>query len=497
MKSHNKNKLYVDIIPQHSEVSGSCNYCTVNFPDGRKTSFLVDCGLFQEEKYKERNYSFSFDVKNVYFALVTHNHIDHIGRIPKLYKDGFDGMTYATSITSQLMPTALNNTAEILLSENKRVLKKIKKASADPESSIPNNLSIQKDILYSKNDVETALNNTLGIEYDTRINVAQDIYVTFIKNNHILGSTSILVEVSCKNEDSIYILFSGDYSKENVALRKISLPKYVKNLPITIIQESTYGNSSKELIVPCFKNNVVNSIKENETLIIPVFALGRSQEILLTLSQMQKDKLLSEKIPIYFDGALAKIYTNFYSNNKNYLNNKMKDFIPKNLISVEQEMRIDLISNRNTKIIVTTSGMGNYGPAQIYIPAYISDSKCTIHFTGYTPEGTLGHSLKTTPSGELCKIAGKEFKRKAHILYTNEFSGHAKQEDLLDFLDQFNNIKSVLINHGNHDAKKIYAEKVRETINTKDVEIMDVESCIRINAFGFVKSFPNQNTASA
>ena len=116
MSKKNKADLYLDILALHKEVTGSCILCTIRFPNREKLKFIVDCGLFQEEKYQTLNYSFPFDPSEIEFMLVTHTHIDHIGRIPKLYKDGFKGKIYTSKLASQLMPIALNNTAEILSS---------------------------------------------------------------------------------------------------------------------------------------------------------------------------------------------------------------------------------------------------------------------------------------------------------------------------------------------------------------------------------------------
>ena len=116
MRKKNKADMYLDVTALHEEVTGSCILCTVRYPDRSKTQFIVDCGLFQEEKYQAQNYSFPFEPKDIAFALVTHTHIDHIGRIPKLCKEGFNGKIYTSTLAGELMPIALTNTAEILSS---------------------------------------------------------------------------------------------------------------------------------------------------------------------------------------------------------------------------------------------------------------------------------------------------------------------------------------------------------------------------------------------
>lgn len=150
-----KADIYFDILPLHEEVTGSCMLCTVRFPNKETTKFIVDCGLFQEEKYQESNYKFPFDPKDIDFVLVTHTHIDHIGRIPKLYKDGFKGKTYTSELASKLMPIALNNTAEILSSNIQR--NSNKKNIVD--SSIP--IFYNSSPLYTTKDVTNTMKNVV------------------------------------------------------------------------------------------------------------------------------------------------------------------------------------------------------------------------------------------------------------------------------------------------------------------------------------------------
>lgn len=133
--------------------------------------------------------------------------------------------------------------------------------------------------------------------------------------------------------------------------------------------------------------------------------------------------------------------------------------------------------------------MGNYGPAQLYLPYYISDPKCSIIFGGYTAENTLGRKLQELKHNEIFNLNGTQTIKKAKVYSTTEFSSHAKQEDLLDFLRQFNNIKSVLINHGEAEVKKAFADKVENEIKAKKVEILNPDTSIRIGAYGIIKSF--------
>ena len=147
-----------------------------------------------------------------------------------------------------------------------------------------------------------------------------------------------------------------------------------------------------------------------------------------------------------------------------------------------------MLESTDKKIIVTTSGMGSYGPAQTYIPEYISRPKALIQFTGYTAEGTLGRRLKDTKKGEMVQVGGLIVKKSAEVEYTNEYSAHAKADEMIIFLNQFKNLKLVLVNHGEEDVKKVFAERIVNEVNPKRVGILDREYFFRVNSYGLVKT---------
>lgn len=491
MSKNTKADMYVDIVALHSEVTGSCNICTVRLPDQRKLKFIVDCGLFQEEKYQKENYYLPFDPKEIDFALVTHNHIDHIGRIPKLYKDGFEGPTFASTTTSELMSYALNNTAEIFeaaLSQNQG---KVRRAMQD--SSIPVYLSnLMSAPLFDKDDVSLAMDNVYGLEYNRRVKIDPNVSVMFAQNGHLLGASSILVTISYPGQRSINIFFGGDLAKSNMFFDVKAMPKNIYELPVTIIEESTYGTTSNGTIKRVFDDNLIEAVDMHHTFIAPVFALGRTQEILLKIRRLQEAGKLDESIPIFLDGNLAQSYTSYYNHHKKLLREDARNFIPANLTMVHEfSEREALLRKSGAKIILTTSGMGSYGPAQFYLPYYISQPNATIHFCGYTTPNTFGRVLQDTPDGELIDIKGVVVEKKARVLSTNEFSGHAKKEDLIDSITQFPNAKSVLVNHGDTQVKQEYAQTVESTVHpSKGVEILGPDKCVRVGAYGIIKTLP-------
>lgn len=491
MSKNTKADMYVDIVALHEEVTGSCMICTVRLPDQKRLKFIVDCGLFQEEKYQKENYYFPFDPQEIDFALVTHNHIDHIGRIPKLYKDGFAGPTFASSTTSELMTYALNNTAEIFeaaLSQNQG---KVRRAMQD--SSIPVYLSnLMSAPLFDKDDVALAMENVYGIEFNRRTKINPNVSVMFASNGHLLGASSILVTISYPGQKSINLFFSGDLAKSNMFFDVKAMPKNIYELPVTVIEESTYGTTSSETIRRVFDDNLVEAIGMNHTFIAPVFALGRTQEILLKLRRLQEAGRLNPNVPIFLDGKLAQSYTSFYNHHKGLLRPDARNFIPDNLTMVHEfEEREALLKKTGAKVILTTSGMGSYGPAQFYLPYYISRPDATIHFCGYTTPNTFGRVLQDSGDGELIDIKGVMVEKKARVLATNEFSGHAKKEDLIDSITQFPNAKSVLVNHGDKQIKQDFADEVTQTVHpSKGVEVLGPDKCVRVGAYGIIKTLP-------
>lgn len=460
--------LYVDIMACHDEVTGSCHLCVVKFPNKETTKFIVDCGLFQEEKYTKYNESFPFNPDSLDFCLITHNHVDHTGRIPMLVKNGFNGKIYATKQTQAIMPIALNDSVKVLSDVYKRKHQKP---------------------LYTETDVEKTIEMIEGLEYDKKYNISENISVTFLSNGHLVGAAMILVQITYPGEEDINLLFTGDYNCKNEFVDLKPLPDYVKDLRLTVICESTYGDmSARDINYGYFQKTVMEEIQNSKTIIVPVFSLGRSQEILYKLKKMQEEGLISVDIPIYFDGKLAHAYTGMYLKCEGLIKEEMRDFLPKNLTYVDCTTRESLLNCDHCKIIVTTSGMGTYGPAQVYIPYFITESKALILFTGYTAEGSLGANIRNAEVGDFVKIGGMIKRKKCSISYCNEFSGHAKMEELLGLLHEFKNLRAVLLNHGEERSKQFFAERIYDEIEVKDVGILNREFFFRIGSFGVEKT---------
>lgn len=462
-----KERFYVDIMALQPEVTGSCNLVIVKYPNKESTKFIVDCGLFQEKEYLEYNNSFPFDCDNLQFVLVTHNHTDHVGRLPLLDKNKFQGKVYMTKQTKTFLPLSLYDSF--------KVLKDIAKRNHTQN-------------LYSEENVSSILGKVVGCDYEETFYVDKNVKVTFFENGHLVGAAMILVQISYPGCEDINILFTGDYNNKNIFFDVPSLPKWVLDLPLTVVQESTYGYMNSSDIVPVIEDNIIACLQRNKTALCFVFSLGRCQEVLYLLRRMQEMGRISTDIPIYLDGKLAIRYTELYKNAELGFKTGMNEFLPANLTYVDKDSRPSLVEDSTPKVIVTTSGMGTYGPAQFYIPAYIGKEGCLLQFTGYTAEGTLGRQLKDTPLGEIITTGGLVKRKLAFVEYSTELSAHAKADEMLDFLKKFRNLKLVLVNHGEQKSKEIFSAKVECEIKTKDVAILGRDYLYRISPYGLIRS---------
>lgn len=465
----NRFKLNVDISSKHENVTGSCTVVTIHFPE-QKVKFVVDLGLYQgEEDIDVKNYA-SLDLKpeEINFVLVTHNHTDHIGRIPLLYRKGYIGETHTTIDTAEMLPLSLEDNEKII------------KLNAEESN---------RKALYGSNDVSETLKNVVKHEFEETFEPYPGVKVTFFMNGHLIGAAMILIQICYEGYEDTNILFTGDYKNENIFFNVNTLPKWVMKLPITIVSESTYGYiNSKDATIPVFENNIIEQLKDKNTIMIPVFSLGRAQEVLYKLKCMQDSKILDKDIPIFLDGKLAMKYTALYQY-KLHIKESMKDFIPKNFSFMKNEMRESILKSCGKKIIASTSGMGNHGPAQEYIPKLIEKKDACIHFVGYTAPSTLGYRLINTQPNELVEIGSVVKRKLATVKTTGEFSTHAKRDELVDFYNQFENIRMLLINHGEGPVKESFAKYCKESLNNcKEIAVLGMGYTVRLNAWGLVKT---------
>lgn len=329
-----RERFYLDVTAMHDEVTGSCIHC-IEYIDNKVFSFILDCGGFQEKKYLSLNNSFGFDPRQIGDVLLTHTHMDHMGRIPFLVKKGFNNKIYLTPDASVLIEPALQDAV------------KIERNNAFKEG---------RDMLYTDCDVTRTMGilNPCGFEKSIWIN--DYTRVTFLQNGHLPGAACIFVEVIYGNR-SINLFFTGDYNNKSPFFKVNPIPDWILKKRVTIVTESTYGDKEEKDIVKCFEKNVLDAVNRGKTIIVPVFSLGRSQELLLYIKGMQQRGVLEKSVPIYLDGKLAIKYTDIFNSGKLEIYKDMPKFLPDNFTFVDRDLRTHLLNNKSRKIILTTSGM--------------------------------------------------------------------------------------------------------------------------------------------
>lgn len=460
-----KEHFYCHMTSLNPEVTGSLHPVTVNYPDGRSTNFIVDCGLYQEKAYNELNRRrFPFNEDKIDFVLVTHNHADHMGRLPYLVDGGFTGNIYATKDTVELMNIALADSFRIEQED-------AKKQNRQP--------------MYDEKAFEYTLSQMVPCNFEEVEYVDRNIKVTFFMNGHLYGAALILVQISYPGEKDINLLFTGDYKPQNIFFAVKELPDWVRELPLTIVTESTYGYMDTTEVSYHMERDLEQAIQNGKTVLITVFAQGRAQEILFMLKDMQTHGRISTEIPIRLDGNLAQEYTKVYKSSDLLSKTGKDDFLPENFSFISKENRVGVMNDRRQQILLTTSGMADHGPAQLYLDAWVERNDVLVYIPGYTSPDTVGYRLQHPTDGRVI-INGKEHRMNAQVLTTSEWSSHAKADEIIEFLQQFKHLNMVLINHGQFEVKEQFAERVSAEVNTKKVGILG-EYTYRISCYGYVK----------
>ena len=460
-----KCRLYADIHSLQANVTGSGNLLVANFPDGTTESILIDFGLHQEsDNNADLNSKIGFNPKDLAAILLTHAHIDHCGRIPMLYKNGATCKTIMTKDTGIIAEKLLLNTANIISSNDNQVTEQI----------------------YTMQDCEKAMREFRYCDYDDELIITSHITVKFLQNQHVPGAAMIFVKISFEEEKNITLLFSGDINEFHAfSDKKTSIPSWLEESELSMLMcESTRKKDVSEN--GKFKRDIIKILEQKDmTIIIPAFSFCRFQNILLVLKELQYEGEISPKLPIYIDGNLGIDITKIWPKLDTV---ELKDFMPENVNIVDN--RKALMASKNPKIIVTTSGMGNFGPAREYLPHYIEDESAVIYLTGYVSPCTSARIIFDAEKGEHVLVNGINKIKKATVYCTGEFSSHAKKQELIKFVKSFKKVKFLLLAHGTYESKLALSKGCQEKCkNVKSIGIVDGKTVFRVSAHGLVKNF--------
>ena len=465
-----------------NEVTGSKHLLVLERPDGTTYRILVDDGYYQEPSYRYLNYVDDLNPEKIDAIIVTHNHIDHTGLIPKDVKNGYRNPIYMTEITQELIHGFWNDCAEQQESNAQEMREKFP-FEADKFHA-----------LYHEEDVDRAMKLTVGVPYRKSIEILPGVKLTFWENGHILGAALVLLQCSYPNMKPMNFLFTGDVKMKNVFYNVPRFPKWFRNMELIMICESTYGSTRTEDIKYCFRNNILEAFERKQNILIGAFAQGRMQEMLYEFKLMQQEGLIPKDYAIYVDGPLGIETTFKYQRILEWFNWRTSDFMPEGLQFVNPKSRDKILSDGVPKIVITTSGMLSNGPARVYVPLFLEHKNSLIHLVGYAAEETLARTLLDAKRDEVIKIGNSYYQKNAVVKTTREKSSHATQDQLIEFINMFTNVKFIGINHGNTDVKKVFANVVAEECdNVEEIGIFDREHMYCFYRVGYKNEPVGQN----
>lgn len=434
--------------------------------------FLVDCGMWQGKKeLEEENFGeFEFNAKDIDFMLLTHAHIDHSGRIPKLYNEGFKNKIYAHKATCDLCALMLPDSGHIQEMENEwKNKKRIRKGEKAREP------------LYTAEQAARCLEIFEPVTYDEIIEITPEIHVRFNDAGHMLGSS--IIELWVKEDGKqTKTVFTGDLGNNDIPL--LSEPTMIEDADY-LIMESTYGSrkhKKNEEKAEMFLDIVSETLDKKGTVVIPSFAVGRTQEILYELNKIKETKNDEEflrkyktlmKAPVYVDSPLAISATEVFKENMELFDEETQADILKGdnplefpglKFTITSDESKALNEDPTPSIIISASGMCEVGRIKHHLKHNLWNPNSCILFVGYQAPGTLGYSIIN--GAQKVKIFGEEIAVNARIEYLDGYSGHADQEGLMNFIYSFiKKPKQIFLVHGEEEAQEILKEKIEQETN--------------------------------
>lgn len=440
------------------EVTGSCYYL-----EACGKHILIDCGMEQGPDEYE-NQDIPVIPSQIDYVFLTHAHIDHSGKLPLLYRNGFKGTIYSTSATDDLCNIMLRDSAHIQMFEAEWRNRKAKRSGHTPY--VP---------LYDMDDANGVLERFRGFEYGKTIDVTDGIQIRFTDVGHLLGSASIEIWLTESNI-SKKIVFSGDIGNLNQPL--IRDPQYIKEADY-VIMESTYGDRSHKES-PNYTEELAKIIQSTfdrgGNVVIPSFAIGRTQELLYFVRKIKADQLVKGhgNFLVYVDSPLAIEATNIFNENvTGYFDEEAMELVKKGINPISFDgLKTSVTSDESKlinfdekpKVIISASGMCEAGRIKHHLKHNLWREESTILFVGYQAIGTLGRAI--IEGSNPVKLFGEEIEVKANIQKLEGISGHADNKGLIRWVESFENKpQRIFVTHGDDGVCEIFAERLRNELN--------------------------------
>lgn len=439
------------------EVTGSAHLLTLD--DGFK--ILLDCGMYQgrNEEMLHFNESWLFDPQEIHCVLLSHAHIDHSGRLPKLYKDGFRGNVYATHATQSLCTIMLMDSANIQEQDAKYYHRLHEKRGKKGKVREP---------LYTKKDVLDLMRNFVGVPYNRWIRIHPNVEILYRDAGHILGSANVTLRIQHKDR-MVHVGFTGDIGRKDRPILRD--PQPMPELDY-LICESTYGDrlheekpDEKDRFLRILRETVENKGK----LIIPAFSIGKTQELIYMMDQMENEGLLP-RIPVYVDSPLSTGATEIYALHPECYDNELCEYLIadpnpfgfRNLTFTRSTQASKALNGqKGSHVIISASGMMNAGRVKHHLFNNISDPRNTFLMVGYCAPGTPGWHLRN--GDDKVKVFGEWKEIKARVEVMDSFSAHGDRDEMREFVsNQYQGVRQMFLVHGNYPAQQAFAESLKQ-----------------------------------
>ncbi len=460
------NNMKVKFCGAARTVTGSSHLITTD--NGVK--ILLDCGLYQgnDPDFDDFNQEWVFNPEDIDVLVLSHSHIDHAGRIPKLVKDGFKGDIVCTSATRDLAAIMLLDSGFIQEKDNEWINKKRARRDLPP---VPP--------LYTVTNATKAMEQFVGISYGRWFKIARNVEVQFKDAGHILGSANVTLRIEKDNRHFEYVGFTGDIGRPDRPILRDPQPMPACDY---LICESTYGGKIHQGM-PNDEKDLLEVIKQTcevkkGKLIIPAFSVGRTQEIVYMMDRLSTAGVLPN-VPVYVDSPLAIDATDIFimhpeCYDRDILEYMQTDPNPFGFRKLKYTKKADeskAINNmKGPCIIISASGMMQAGRVKHHLNNNIENERNTILVVGFCAQNTLGRRIRD--GAETVKIFGVEKHVKAEVVIMDSFSAHGDQEEMLDFLEcqDKSKLKKIFLVHGEIDRQSVFKEAILER-GFKKVEI--------------------------